>query len=59
VSARVDVFLRYFCPFPRSIMVEQDATQLMLKYYSALPQAKLSIKQKACTATLAKYVPIS
>jgi len=47
VSARVDLFLHYFSPFPRSIMVEQDATQLRLKYYCALLQAKLLLESEA------------
>jgi len=40
VSARVDLFPCYLSPFPRSIMVEQDATQLLLKYYCVHAQAK-------------------
>jgi len=47
VSARVDLFLRYFSPFARSIMVEQDATQLLLKYYCLHPQAKLLLVSEA------------
>jgi len=37
VSARVDLFPRYFGSFPWSIMVEQDA----------LPQAKLLLESEA------------
>jgi len=46
MSARVDLYPRYFSPFPRNLMVEQDATQLLLKYYCVLPLAKLLLESE-------------